>query len=92
MALSVCAIFSTCRICPTTHDDIVNGFGYTHEGRFCRAGALYRAAYRLFSGTSVPLYGDGLPVISRNHVLFTNYQFYVSEFEAYARADAGRSG
>jgi AMP nucleosidase len=28
----------------------------------------------------------------QNHVLFTNYQFYVEEFEAYARQQLGREG
>ena len=54
--------------------------------RWIRAvGALHRAAHRLFAGALVALHRHR-PEHFQNHVLFTNYQFYVSEFEAYARA------
>ncbi|WP_187429123.1 AMP nucleosidase [Roseobacter fucihabitans] len=68
----------------TTNDDIVNGTYVSPDG----VGALapftaQRVDYSLarlshYTATDAPHF--------QNHVLFTNYQFYVSEFEAYARA------
>jgi AMP nucleosidase len=55
------------------------------------AGPLHRAAGGL-QLARLSHYTATDPVHFQNHVLFTNYQFYVDEFEAYARADAGRSG
>jgi nucleoside phosphorylase/nucleoid DNA-binding protein len=68
----------------STHDDIVNGFGFTHEDGAGRAGALHRAAHRLFARAAGALHRD-LPEHFQNHVLFTNYQFYMDEFVAFAR-------
>ena len=74
----------------TTNDDIVNGFGFTiadGSGRWPRSPP---------SGSTIRWPGCRItprptPEHFQNHVLFTNYQFYVEEFEAYARACAGRS-
>ena len=68
-----------------THDDIVNGYGYFHaDGSMPLAPftapridySLARLAH--YTATSADHF--------QNHVLFTNYQFYIDEFEAYARA------
>ncbi len=68
----------------TTNDDIVNG---THE-----AGpdgeeplAPFTAQRVDYSLARLSHYTATDPEHFQNHVLFTNYQFYVSEFEAYAR-------
>ncbi len=68
----------------TTHDDIVNGYGFKHPDG---SGPLapfpaQRIDYSLarlshYTATSADNF--------QNHVLFTNYQFYMEEFEAYAR-------
>jgi hypothetical protein len=42
----------------STHDDIVNGFGFTYEDGSRRAGALHRAAHRLFAGAAGALHRD----------------------------------
>ena len=68
----------------TTHDDIVNGLGFTYED-----GALPLAPFTAqrvdYSLARLAHYTATDPVHFQNHVLFTNYQFYVDEFEAYAR-------
>ncbi|SFJ54944.1 AMP nucleosidase [Celeribacter neptunius] len=68
----------------TTHDDIVNGFGYAHEDG---SGALapFTAQRIDYSLARLSHYTATDACHFQNHVLFTNYQFYVSEFEAYAR-------
>ena len=69
----------------TTHDDIVNGFGYTHPDG---SGALapFTAQRIDYSLARLAHYTATRPDHFQNHILFTNYQFYVEEFEAFARA------
>jgi AMP nucleosidase len=69
----------------TTHDDIVNGFLYTHPDG---SGALapFTAQRIDYSLARLAHYTATRPDHFQNHVLFTNYQFYVEEFEAFARA------
>lgn len=69
----------------TTHDDIVNGLGYVHEDG---SGPLapFTAQRVDYSLARLSHYTATDAEHFQNHVLFTNYQFYVSEFEAYARA------
>ena len=71
----------------TTHDDIVNGrCGYLHDpDGSAPLAPVHRAARGLFAGPAQPTTPRPLPEHFQNHVLFTNYQFYVEEFEAYAR-------
>ncbi|MEM9126617.1 MAG: AMP nucleosidase [Pseudomonadota bacterium] len=66
----------------TTNDDIVNGL-QDHD----RAGplALFTAQRVDYSLARLAHYTATDPGHFQNHVLFTNYQFYVSEFENYAR-------
>ncbi len=68
----------------TTHDDIVNGFGYTHPDG---SGALapFTAQRIDYSLARLSHYTATRADHFQNHVLFTNYQFYVEEFEAFAR-------
>ncbi len=68
----------------TTNDDIVNG---VHELEN-EAGplALFTAQRVDYSLARLSHYTATDPGHFQNHVLFTNYQFYVSEFENYARA------
>ncbi|WP_424987966.1 AMP nucleosidase [Microbulbifer sp. S227A] len=67
----------------TTNDDIVNGTHVAVNG----AGplALFTAQRVDYSLARLSHYTATDPVHFQNHVLFTNYQIYVSEFEAYAR-------
>jgi AMP nucleosidase len=69
----------------TTHDDIVNGFGYTHPDG-SSALAPFTAQRIDYSLARLAHYTATRPDHFQNHVLFTNYQFYVEEFEAFARA------
>jgi AMP nucleosidase len=69
----------------STHDDIVNGFGFTYEDGSGALAPVHGAADRLFAGAAAH-YTATLPEHFQNHVLFTNYQFYIDEFVAYARA------
>ncbi len=68
----------------TTHDDIVNGLGFKYEDG---AGPLapFTAQRVDYSLARLSHYTATDPTHFQNHVLFTNYQFYVEEFEAYAR-------
>ena len=68
----------------TTNDDIVNG---TSEGNPDGSGALapFTAQRVDYSLARLSHYTATKPEHFQNHVLFTNYQFYVEEFEAYAR-------
>ena len=68
----------------TTHDDIVNGFGFLHEDGSA-ALAPFTAQRIDYSLARLSHYTATDASHFQNHVLFTNYQFYVSEFEAYAR-------
>jgi len=69
----------------TTNDDIVNGYGFTYEDG---AGPLapFTAQRVDYSLARLAHYTATEPEHFQNHVLFTNYQFYVEEFEVYARA------
>ncbi|MFK7868689.1 MAG: AMP nucleosidase [Roseobacter sp.] len=68
----------------TTNDDIVNGTHVPPDGVWPLAPfSAQRVDYSLarlnhYTATDADHF--------QNHVLFTNYQFYVSEFETYARA------
>ncbi|PIE11072.1 MAG: AMP nucleosidase [Rhodobacterales bacterium] len=68
----------------TTHDGIVNGDVLTHpDGTgFLSPFTAQRVDYSL---ARLNHYTATRPEHFQNHVLFTNYQFYVDEFEAYAR-------
>ncbi len=68
----------------TTNDDIVNG---TFKPAAEDPGALapFTAQRVDYSLARLTHYTDTDPTHFQNHVLFTNYQFYVAEFEAYAR-------
>ena len=67
----------------TTNDDIVNGLntGETEE----EALGLFTAQRVDYSLARLAHYTATDPEHFQNFVLFTNYQFYVSEFENYAR-------
>lgn len=67
----------------TTNDDIVNGT-YTPENGTGPL-ALFTAQRIDYSLARLAHYTATDAEHFQNHVLFTNYQFYVSEFEAYAR-------
>ena len=69
----------------TTNDDIVNGFGFAYPDG-ARPLAPFTAQRIDYSLARLSHYTATLPEHFQNHVLFTNYQFYVEEFEAYARA------
>ena len=66
------------------NDDIVNGLGFTHmDGSHPLA--PFTAQRVDYSLARLSHYTATDPVHFQNHVLFTNYQFYVSEFEEFAR-------
>jgi AMP nucleosidase len=68
----------------TTNDDIVNG-----TRRFHPDGSMPLAPFTAqrvdYSLARLAHYTATDPSHFQNHVLFTNYQFYVEEFESYAR-------
>jgi AMP nucleosidase len=68
----------------TTHDNIVNGQGFTYAD-----GALPLAPFTAqridYSLARLSHYTATAAEHFQNHILFTNYQFYVEEFEGYAR-------
>ena len=68
----------------TTNDHIVNG---THQPALDGAEPLapFTAQRVDYSLARLAHYTSTDPAHFQNHVLFTNYQFYVEEFEAYAR-------
>ncbi|SEM59630.1 AMP nucleosidase [Gemmobacter aquatilis] len=68
----------------TTNDDIVNGqlIEYPDGSRPLAPFTAQRVDYSL---ARLSHYTATQPEHFQNHVLFTNYQFYVDEFEAYAR-------
>lgn len=68
----------------TTNDDIVNGT-YSEATDGTRPLAPFTAQRVDYSLARLSHYTATDPEHFQNHVLFTNYQFYVSEFEAYAR-------
>jgi AMP nucleosidase len=67
----------------TTNDDIVNGTHVAHNGTGPLS--LFTAQRVDYSLARLAHYTATDPIHFQNHVLFTNYQIYVSEFEAYAR-------
>lgn len=68
----------------TTNDDIVNGAsGEGPDGTFPLA--LFSAQRVDYSLARLSHYTATEAEHFQNHVLFTNYQFYVEEFEAFAR-------
>ncbi len=68
----------------TTNDDIVNGVNEPENDSGPLA--LFTAQRVDYSLARLSHYTATDPGHFQNHVLFTNYQFYVSEFENYARA------
>ena len=68
----------------TTNDDIVNGVAEPAEDG-TRPLAPFTAQRVDYSLARLAHYTATEPDHFQNHVLFTNYQFYVEEFEAYAR-------
>ncbi|WP_135506036.1 AMP nucleosidase [Roseovarius aestuariivivens] len=72
----------------TTNDDIVNGTHVTLPGAPAPL-ALFSAQRVDYSLARLAHYTDTDPAHFQNHVLFTNYQFYMAEFEAYARRALG---
>ncbi len=68
----------------TTNDDIVNGKGFVNDDG---SGALapFTAQRVDYSLARLAHYTATGPEHFQNHVLFTNYQFYVEEFVAYGR-------
>ncbi|SHG74641.1 AMP nucleosidase [Marivita hallyeonensis] len=69
----------------TTNDDIVNGVAQPGPDG-AEPLAPFTAQRVDYSLARLSHYTATDPHHFQNHVLFTNYQFYVAEFEAYARA------
>jgi len=67
-----------------TNDDIVNGMGVRNPDGSIPL-APFTAQRVDYSLARLAHYTATDPEHFQNHVLFTNYQFYVDEFEAYAR-------
>ena len=79
----------------TTNDDIVNGTHTPPDG--IGPLSLFTAQRIDYSLARLSHYTATDPEHFQNHVLFTNYQFYVAEFEAFARRqladkDSGYTG
>ncbi|NRA99377.1 MAG: AMP nucleosidase [Rhodobacteraceae bacterium] len=74
----------------TTHDDIANGVDYVHPDG-SRPLAPFTAPRIDYSLARLSHYTATRADHFQNHVLFTNYQFYVEEFEAYARKVLGEA-
>lgn len=68
----------------TTNDDIVNGEGFCYPDG-SEPLAPFTAQRIDYSLARLAHYTATAADHFQNHVLFTNYQFYVEEFEAYAR-------
>ena len=68
----------------TTHDDIVNGYGFAYPDG-ARALAPFTAQRIDYSLARLAHYTATAAEHFQNYVLFTNYQFYVEEFEQFAR-------
>ena len=68
----------------TTNDEIVNGTGSPFDGGALPL-TLFTAQRIDYSLARLSHYTATSPEHFQNFVLFTNYQFYVEEFEAYAR-------
>ncbi len=73
----------------TTNDDIVNGT-LEHFADGSMPLAPFTAQRVDYSLARLAHYTATSPAHFQNHVLFTNYQFYVDEFEAFARAALDR--
>jgi len=69
----------------STHDDIVNGLDFFYEDGAAPL-APFTAQRVDYSLARLSHYTATDAAHFQNHVLFTNYQFYVDEFETYARA------
>ncbi len=69
----------------TTNDDIVNGMRTQYPDGSAPL-APFTAQRVDYSLARLTHYTATDPTHFQNHVLFTNYQFYVDEFESYARA------
>jgi len=69
----------------TTNDDIANGVGFAFEDG-AKPLAPFTAQRIDYSLARLAHYTATDAEHFQNHVLFTNYQFYVDEFVAYARA------
>lgn len=72
----------------TTNDDIVNGVMTRYDDGSAPL-APFTAQRVDYSLARLSHYTATDPTHFQNHVLFTNYQFYVDEFEAYARTVLG---
>ncbi len=68
----------------STNDAIVNGLGFTENAEL-RPLAPFTAQRIDYSLARLAHYTATQPEHFQNYVLFTNYQFYVDEFIAYAR-------
>ena len=68
----------------TMHDNIVNGYDFTNPDG-SQPLAPFTAQRVDYSLARLSHYTATQADHFQNHVLFTNYQFYVEEFEAYAR-------
>ncbi|SIT87904.1 AMP nucleosidase [Yoonia rosea] len=68
----------------TTHDSIVNGAGFQYPDG-AHPLAPFTAQRVDYSLARLAHYTATAPEHFQNHVLFTNYQFYVEEFESFAR-------
>lgn len=68
----------------TTHDNIVNGVEFRHEDG-SRPLAPFTAQRIDYSLARLQHYTATAAEHFQNHILFTNYQFYVDEFAAFAR-------
>ena len=74
----------------TTNDDIVNGIEKKLSDNSLPL-ALFTGQRIDYSLARLAHYTATDPVHFQNHVLFTNYQFYVEEFEAFARGQLDNS-
>ena len=68
----------------TTNDEIVNGYEFTYSDGAAPL-APFTAQRVDYSLARLAHYTATDAEHFQNHILFTNYQFYVEEFEAYAR-------
>ena len=68
----------------TTNDDIVNGVDFHHQDGSSPL-APFTAQRIDYSLARLQHYTATKAEHFQNHILFTNYQFYVEEFESYAR-------
>ncbi|QFU09971.1 AMP nucleosidase [Rhodobacteraceae bacterium THAF1] len=83
MAYTLRDVFDTPDL-TVTHDAIVNGEGFVFDDG-ARPLAPFTAQRIDYSLARLSHYSATDAEHFQNHVLFTNYQFYVEEFEAYAR-------